>query len=220
MSFSAPLRLIARSRRLRDLEEWRLMTFLDLEPATRRMTDLIGGIPDELLAGPTPCPGYSLGDLLDHVGGLSLAFTGAATKATGDTASQGPSGDASRLGDDWRTRIPQDLAALADAWRDPAAWSGTTKAGGLELPGEVAGVVALDELVIHGWDIARASGQAYDCASGLLEVVHHFVTQFSGPGQEAARAGLFGPVVEVPDDAPLLDRVIGLSGRDPAWSPH
>jgi len=30
---------------------------------------------------------------------------------------------------------------------------------------------------------------------------------------------LFGPVVEVPDDAPLLDRVIGLTGRDPAWSP-
>jgi hypothetical protein len=33
------------------------------------------------------------------------------------------------------------------------------------------------------------------------------------------RDGLFGPVVEVPDDAPLLDRVIGLTGRDPAWSP-
>ena len=36
---------------------------------------------------------------------------------------------------------------------------GTTKAGGLELPGEVAGLVALDELVIHGWDVARSSGQ-------------------------------------------------------------
>jgi hypothetical protein len=45
------------------------------------------------------------------------------------------------------------------------------------------------------------------------------VSPFSEPGQEEARAGLFGPVVEVPDDAPLLDRVIGLTGRDPAWSP-
>ena len=52
-----------------------------------------------------------------------------------------------------------------------------------------------------------------------LEAVLGFVSQFSGPGQEEARAGLFGPVVEVPDDAPLLDRVIGLTGRDPAWSP-
>jgi uncharacterized protein (TIGR03086 family) len=196
------------------------MTQVDLEPAARRMADLVSGVPDELLDGPTPCPAYTLGDLLDHVGGLALAFTSAATKATGETGSQGPSGDASRLGNDWRTRIPRDLVALAEAWRDPAAWSGTTRAGGVELPGEVAGLVALDELVIHGWDVARASGQAYDCEAPLLEVVHGFVAQFSGPGQEAEREGLFGPVVEVPEDAPLLDRVIGLTGRDPAWSPR
>jgi uncharacterized protein (TIGR03086 family) len=93
-----------------------------------------------------------------------------------------------------------------------------TQAGGVELPGEVAGLVALDELVVHGWDIARASGQTYHCDRALLEAVHGFVAQFSGPGQEAAREGLFGPVVEVPEEAPLLDRVIGLTGRDPAWS--
>jgi uncharacterized protein (TIGR03086 family) len=196
------------------------MPVVDLEPATRRMADLISGVSDELLDGPTPCPEYTLGDLLDHVGGLSLAFTAAATKATGDASSQGGSGDATRLGDDWRTRIPRDLAALAEAWRDPAAWSGTTRAGGVELPGEVAGVIALDEVVIHGWDVARASGQPYECDPQSLEAVHGFVAQFSGPGQEEARAGLFGPVVEVPDDAPLLDRVIGLTGRDPAWSPR
>ena len=196
------------------------MTPVDLEPATRRMAALVRGVPEELLDGPTPCPEYTLGDLLDHVGGLSLAFTAAATKTAGDAASsQGPSGDASRLGDDWRTRIPRDLAALAEAWREPVAWSGMTQAGGVELPGEVAGVVALDELVIHGWDVARASGQAYDCDVRLLEVVHDFVAQFTGPGQEASRGTLFGPVVEVADDAPLLDRVIGLTGRDPAWSP-
>jgi uncharacterized protein (TIGR03086 family) len=195
------------------------MTVVDLEPATRRMADLIGGVPDARLDGPTPCPAYTVGDLLDHVGGLTLAFTAAATKATGAGGPPGPSGDVSRLGDDWRTRIPRDLAALAEAWRDPTAWSGTTQAGGVELPGEVAGLVALDELVIHAWDVARASGQPYDCDHQLLAVVHDFVAQFSGPGQEAARAGLFGPQVEVQEDAPLLDRVIGLTGRDPAWSP-
>jgi uncharacterized protein (TIGR03086 family) len=194
------------------------MSLVDLQPATRRMADLIGAVPNELLAAPTPCPAYTLGDLIEHVGGLAQAFTAAATKANGDAGSRGPSGDASRLGDDWRTQIPRDLAVLAEAWRDPAAWTGMTQAGGVELPGEVAGVVALDELVIHGWDIARASGQAYDCEAPLLEAVHSFVAQFSGPGQEAGRQGLFGPVVAVPDDAPLLDRVIGLSGRDPAWS--
>jgi len=196
------------------------MTVVDLEPATRRMADLISAIPDEWLDRPTPCPAYTLGDLVDHVGGLTLAFTAAATKAGGDASSQGPSGDATRLGHDWRTRIPRDLAALAEAWRDPAAWSGTTQAGGVELPAEVAGMVALDELVIHGWDVARASGQPYECDPQSLDAVHGFVAQFSGPGQEEARADLFGPVVEVSDDAPLLDRVIGLTGRDPAWSPR
>jgi uncharacterized protein (TIGR03086 family) len=192
---------------------------VDLEPAARRLADLVGGVPDELLDASTPCPAYTLGDLLDHIGGAALAFTGAAVKDLGDATSQGPSGDASRLSDDWRTRIPRDLGALADAWRDPAAWTGMTKAGGVELPGEVAGLVALDELVIHGWDVARATGQAYDCDAPSLEAVQSFVSQFSEPGQEEMRAGLFGPVVEVPEDAPLLDRVIGLTGRDPAWSP-
>src|SRR5437588_470108 len=113
------------------------MTPVDLEPAARRLAELIGGVPDELLDAPTPCPAYTLGDLVEH-----------------------------------------------------------------------------------GWDVARATGHAYDCDTPSLEAVHAFVSQFSEPGQEAARAGLFGPVVEVPDDAPLLDRVIGLTGRDPAWSPR
>jgi len=195
------------------------MTLIDLEPAARRLGDLIGGVPEELLDAATPCPAYTVGDLVDHVGGAALAFSGAAVKDTGDATSQGPSGDASRLSDDWRTRIPRDLAALADAWRDPEAWTGMTKAGGVDLPGEVAGLVALDELVVHGWDVARATREAYEVDVPSLEAVQAFVAQFSQPGMEEARAGLFGPVIEVPEDAPLLDRVIGLTGRDPAWSP-
>src|SRR5215218_3500236 len=159
------------------------MTLVDLEPAARRLGDLVGGIPEELLDAPTPCPAYTVGDLVDHVAGTALAFRGAAVKDQGDATSHGPSGDASRLGGDWRTRIPRELAA-------------------------------------HGWDVARATGQTYDCDAPSLEAVHDFVSQFSEPGQEEMRAGLFGPVVEVPEDARLLDRVIGLTGRDPAWSPR
>jgi uncharacterized protein (TIGR03086 family) len=192
---------------------------VDLAPAAERLAALVRAVPDDRLGGPTPCPAYTLGDLLDHVDGLSMAFTAAAAKQGGGAGAQGPSADASRLGADWRDRIPIRLAALAQSWREPAAWTGMTSAGGVELPGEVAGLVALDELVIHGWDVAAASGQPYAVDEPSLEAVHGFVAQFSGPGQEASRAGLFGPVVEVPEDAPLLDRVIGLTGRDPAWSP-
>jgi uncharacterized protein (TIGR03086 family) len=192
---------------------------VDLTPAARRLADLVGGVPDDLLDAPTPCPDYTVGDLVDHVGGAAVAFTGAAGKDMGDVTATGPSGDASRLGGDWRTRIPRDLIALAEAWRDPNAWTGMTRAGGIELPGEVAGLVALDELVIHGWDLARGTGQDYDCDQPSLEAVHTFVAGFSEPGMEETRAGLFGPVVDVSDDAPLLERVIGLTGRDPDWSP-
>ena len=187
----------------------------DLTPAARRMAELIRNVSDDQLQGPTPCPDYTLGDLVEHVGGLSLAFTAAATKMPLEGSDQGPGGDASRLGDDWRTSIPERLIALADAWKDPEAWTGMTAAGGVELPGEVGGLVALDELVIHGWDVAKASGQPYDPDNDELEAVHGFVSQFDGGDS----GGLFGPPVPVPDDAPLLDRVIGLTGRDPNWQP-
>jgi uncharacterized protein (TIGR03086 family) len=197
------------------------MTFVDLTPATRRMAALLDGVGDDALDRSTPCPEYRLGDLVEHVGRLAQAFAAAGRKATDDPAvQQAGSGDASRLGDDWRTRIPRDLDALAVAWGDPSAWTGMTKVGGIDLPGEQAGVIALDEIVLHGWDVARASGQEYDCDPALLEVVHGFVAQFSGPGTEEQRNGLFGLEVEVPDDAPLLDRVLGMAGRDPGWSGH
>lgn len=192
---------------------------LDLQPAARRMADLVSGLPDSALGGPTPCPEYTVGDLVDHVGGMAVAFTAAAVKAGGAAGAAGPSGDASRLGDGWRDRIAGQLAELGRAWREPAAWTGETEAGGLRLPGEVAGLVALDELVVHGWDLARATGRPYAVDSASLEAVHTFVEGFAGPDAGPARAGLFGPAVPVPADAPLLDRVIGLTGRDPGWSP-
>lgn len=189
-----------------------MTTLIDLEPAASRMVRLVQAVPDDALGRPTPCAAYTVGDLLDHIGGFALAFRAAAVK---QPLSGGPSGDASNLGADWRSRIGRDLTALADAWRDPDAWTGMTGAGGVDLPGEVAGAVALDELVIHGWDLATATGQPAGYDGPGLETVHTIVQQFRAAGIE----GLFGPEVAVRDDAPLLDRILGLAGRDPAWQP-
>lgn len=195
------------------------MTTIDLGPATRHVAELVRTVPDDLLDGPTPCPDYSVGDLVEHIGGLAQAFTMAARKSFQPMpGGGGPSGDARRLGADWRERIPRDLAALADAWRDPAAWTGMTSAGGVDMPGDVCGLVALDEVVVHGWDLARATRRPYTCEPHLLDAVEGFVAQFSEPGDRQEDGGLFGPVVPVADDAPQLDRVIGLTGRDPSWS--
>ncbi len=183
------------------------------------MARLLHGISDEQLDASTPCPDYRLGDLVDHVGGLSLAFTWAAAKDPRTALSaQGPSGAAQRLEPDWRTTTASRLDALAQAWKEPAAWSGMTAAGGVDLPGDAAGLVALDELVLHGWDVAVASGQDFGVDLASLEAVHGFTTAMSMPAEQQARQGLFGPVVPVPDGAPLLDRVLGLAGRDPRWS--
>jgi uncharacterized protein (TIGR03086 family) len=188
---------------------------LDLESATSTLARLINDVRDDQLTAPTPCSKTTLGDLLDHVDGLSLAFTAAALKSP-EGGSQGPSADASRLGADWRRRIPERLALLADAWRDSEAWTGMTQSGGLDLPGDLAGVIALDEVVVHGWDIAVSSGQPYACEPALAQAAYAFV-QASVERNPHGTPGLFGPPVPVPDDAPLLDRLIGLTGRDPAW---
>ena len=120
------------------------------------------------------------------------------------------------LEEGWRDRLARDLLTLADAWSDPQAWEGSTYAGSFELPADVAGLVALDELVVHGWDIAVATGQPYAPTVPEVEAAMAFVTGF-----EAPRDGrLFGPVVPVPGDATALDRLLGLTGRDPAWRAH
>jgi uncharacterized protein (TIGR03086 family) len=194
------------------------MPMVELGPAAKEMAGLIEGVSDDLLDAPTPCLEYTLGDLVDHIRRLTIAFTAAAKKDTAGMTSGRAPGDAKSLGDDWRTRIPRDLSALAEAWREPAAWTGMTMAGGIDLPGELAGIIVLDELVVHGWDVARASGQDFDQDRDSVEAVYGFVKQFSSAGEEA-REGMFGPEVAVADDAPLLDRLLGLTGRDPTWSP-
>ncbi|GAA0536488.1 TIGR03086 family protein [Saccharopolyspora subtropica] len=185
----------------------------DLGPAAQCLAGLLSNTTDAQLSAPTPCREYSVGDLIDHLNGLSLAFTAAAGKDRAATAG-GPSGDADRLPGDWRTRIPRQLTELAEAWRDPAAWEGMTQAGGFELPGAVAGRVAMNELVVHGWDLARATGQPYSCDAASMTTALEFAAEVAA---EPAPAGMFDPPVKVSADAEPLDRLIGLTGRDPAW---
>jgi uncharacterized protein (TIGR03086 family) len=185
---------------------------LDFERATTNLARLVSGLTDEQLAASTPCEYYTLGDLVQHVDGLSVAFTWAARKSPESRGSAGPSGDASQLVPGWRTRIPEQLAALAQAWRDPTAWAGMTRVGGVDLPAPAAAGFGLNEVVVHGWDISRASDQDFDTDPQAVAACIDLVSQ-DGP-----REGIFAAVVDVPDDAPPLDRLIGLTGRDPDWS--
>jgi uncharacterized protein (TIGR03086 family) len=191
---------------------------LDLTPATGMLTKVVTDIGDDQLGGPTPCRDTTVADLLDHVDGLCLAFTAAAVK-DGVAGSQAPAADGSRLGPDWRMRISGRLAQLATAWQDETAWAGMTRAGGVDLPGDIAGQVAINEIVVHGWDIATATGHDYACETELIQAAYAFVQAAVAQSPDGS-PGLFGPPASVPESAPLLDRLIGLTGRDPAWRPE
>ncbi|GAA3731171.1 uncharacterized protein (TIGR03086 family) [Spinactinospora alkalitolerans] len=190
----------------------------DLAPAADRMRALTAQITDDDLAAPTPCAGYSVGDLLDHVLALARVFRLAAEKTSSPSDGGPPTPSAADLPADWRERLARRLDDLVAAWRDPAAWQGTTAAGGFELPAQEAGMVARNELVLHGWDLSRAIGRPYECAPADARASFAFAS--SVPDDPQAREGLFGPVVAVPADAPLFDRALGLSGRDPFWAPR
>ncbi|GAB2934262.1 MULTISPECIES: TIGR03086 family metal-binding protein [unclassified Streptomyces] len=188
----------------------------DLGPAARRITALLGPVDDSSLDGPTPCPAYAVRELLGHLTGLATAFRDAARKDLGPSTATPPDAALPVLEDDWREALPRRLEEVAAAWRAPDAWTGMTRAGGIDLPGEVAGVVALNELVIHGWDLARSTGQPYAAGEAELRSCEALLAP---DADDPDRGGIFAPPLPVAADAPLLDRVIALSGRRPDWRP-
>src|SRR5690606_34003823 len=113
---------------------------IDLEPAANEVANLARGVADDQLDGRTPCPDYTVAALLSHLIGLSVAFRDAARKA--DVPHSAADAIERGLPADWREQLPARLEELVSAWRDPAAWEGMTGAGGVTLPGEVAGQVA------------------------------------------------------------------------------
>ena len=133
---------------------------IDISPATDRMVGLLASVSKDRFNLPTPCPEARVGDLVDHVGTFAKVFTAVARKGNSG-AGRPPRPSAANLEAGWRDRIERDLQTLAGAWRAPEAWEGMTVIRGNELPAEVAGLVVLDELVVHGWDIAVATGQPY-----------------------------------------------------------
>lgn len=184
----------------------------DLENAGTLVEQVVAGIADQQLDAPTPT-GMTVGEMVQHVLGFTEGFRQGATKE-GIGASVPPSQAAPQsLPQDWRSRVPAQVKALVVAWREPAAWEGETEVGGATGPAPQMARFALDELVVHGWDLARATGQPFAPTQQDLVILLEMLAEVPPEGVP----GLFGPRVPVAPDASLLDRVIGLTGRDPAW---
>lgn len=187
-----------------------------IEIAAVTMIDVAAKVTDDQLDRPTPCGDMRLSGLLGHAIGLSLAFAAAGRKEFGPLTATTPSPGNETLPDPWWPALTGNLRELVRSWEDRAAWEGMTQAGGFDAPASVLGTVALSELVLHGWDIVRSIGVAYPIPDDVAAIVFDF---HHPPQPQEERDGMFGPVVEVPDDAPILDRTVGIAGRDPFW-PH
>jgi uncharacterized protein (TIGR03086 family) len=195
------------------------MDSTDLGPATRQLAELVTNVTGAQLTAPTPCPAYQVADLLEHIGTMARAFTAAARKEPGPLTEQQPAGDAARLPADWRTRIPRDLATLAEAWSRPGAWDGTTRIAGMDSPAAITGATVADELVVHSWDLAQATGQPYQPDPAAVGAARSFLDLFASPDAPAGDEVAFGPSRPAPADAAALDQVLALAGRDLSWAP-
>ena len=188
---------------------------LDFDPPVRQLRALLMGVTDSALSEPTPCPDWTVGALLDHLIGLSWAFAQAARKSTDTpaTSTPPPEPSAANLPPHWRSRMPAMLDDLATAWKDPAAWTGTAQAGGVTMPAAEMGMVAMNEIVMHSWDLAQATGQEFAVDPRILETLVEFLSH----GPDEGTPGMFGPVVPLEDEVTLLDRALARAGRDPSW---
>lgn len=117
---------------------------------------------------------------------------------------------------EWKGRLEAQIEGIVIAWSEPNAWEGTTQMGGpMQLPASTIGGMILGELVVHGWDLARASGQHPTWDDQLLDFVFQDLQMTAEQGRDM---GIYGDQVQVPNTAPVLDQILGLTGRDPAWS--
>jgi uncharacterized protein (TIGR03086 family) len=187
---------------------------LDFDPPVRQLRSLLLGIDEDELTDRTPCGDWTVAALLVHIMGVSWAFTQAAKKVTGapGTAGPPPRPDPADLPTHWRSRMPVLIEELAAAWREPTAWTGTSQVGGATMPAATIGAFGMNELVMHSWDLAKATGQDYAADPRILEALIELLSQ--------APAGAFGPPVDVSEEESLLDQAVALAGRDPHWHPR
>lgn len=170
---------------------------------------VIRGIDDAQLQTPTPCTEYTVRDLLNHMFQVVVNFQALAARQPADFSST-----PDRVTAGWRDRFAEETARLIEAWSDPAALEGTSPMMGMPQP-VVGGMVLLD-LTVHGWDLARATGQEF---SPDPAVVSELLVLGEQLAPQARQMKVFGEPVSVPSDAAEFDRLLGITGRDPGWSP-
>ncbi|MGY0024710.1 TIGR03086 family metal-binding protein [Streptomyces sp. cg35] len=172
-----------------------------------RAVPVVAGIGDGALAGPTPCAEYDVKGLVNHLFQVVVEFQKLAVKEDSDFTS---TPDRVGRGADWRERFAGEAQALVAAWSAPGAEDGVS--GAMKMPARLVGAMALLDLTVHAWDLARATGQAYEVAPQVVGPLADAVAEL---GPTAKEMGVFGAPVEVGEQAPPFFRLLAATGRDP-----
>jgi uncharacterized protein (TIGR03086 family) len=183
--------------------------------AAERFTEIVRNVKPDQLANPTPCTEFDVRRLVNHLLFWGPPLLGAAQKEAVPPPAESES-DVDLVREAWADDLVAHAERTAAAWGEPAAWTGMTYLGGpMELPAELVGGMVAGELVVHGWDLARATGQRPEWDEDLLRYIYDEVAANAEQGREM---GVLGPEVPVPDTASTLDKLLGASGRDPKWT--
>jgi len=185
-----------------------------LKAATAHAVPVVRAIPDDRLTAPTPCAEYDVKALVNHLLQVIVQFQALAAKQNSEFGAETPDFVAEHP--DWRDRFADEAGKLVAAWAAPGADEGTT--GQMDMPARTVGSMALLDLTVHAWDLARATGQDYEPAPESSGVVAALRESVAGLGPMARKMGVFGEPVTVPEGAGELERLLSETGRDPRWT--
>ena len=164
----------------------------------------------QLLSNPTPCPGWDLEMLLNHVVDSIRVLREAI--ATG-RVSPGADPDADgRANPDPVARLRSETARLLAAGVAPGSTGRTVSIGDRELRPSMVTVAGAMEIAVHGWDISVACGVARAIPSSLAAVLLPIAPLLITAD---TRLGLFADPVRLADPAGLGDELVAFLGRRP-----
>jgi uncharacterized protein (TIGR03086 family) len=183
--------------------------------AGRVATAIISWVTPDQLDQRTPCDQFDVATLLDH-----LCLVAPRIASLGRGTPDYTRDEAGTTGWPLRDIVVAWSAGLADAgqaWSDPASLTRTLELPWATMPGSAVLTMYLSEVIVHTWDLARATGQPVEFDPEAVELSLAFMHD-ALPAEIRSGETPFGPVVAVPDGADALDRLIGWTGRDPNWS--
>ena len=171
-----------------------------------------GAANTQTLDQPTPCTDWDLRTLLNHM--ILWTSYSAERRAYGESVAEELMSKDFTAEPGYAQAYQAQLAKAVDAWSKPEAWAGDRNVMGSATPAADIAAMLIAEMVLHGWDIAAATGQDYRCDDAVARNVLNTV---EAQGELFRQYQGFAAIVPVPDDATAFDRALALSGRDPGY---